>query len=407
LELKPLHITSKQKRHLLILFFTTPFLIGMGVDLYVPSLPAIQKFFNVDQKFVQLTISFYMLGYAIGQIILGILSDCYGRKKIFLLSALGFTIVSFMAGCMTSNIYVLIFARFAQGLGIAGLSVISRAIAADLFQGIILAKIMAYISLSWSLGPIIGPFIGGYLAYFFNWQASFYFFSLYGLLVLTHAIVTLLETNLHRQPIYLNIIAKTIARISTNPVFFLGTLIVTLAYATMVIFNIIGPFLIQVNLHYSVVQYAQIALLLGAFNFIGNYSSRKLLSYMAPMRIALMGVAISLVVIVLNLLISLVFATTLYTVVMPTLILFFCEGLIVPNIMGKIMALFPENAGTENAIFGIILAFGVFLCTFFATLLETHTQLPLAAAYVLLFGGVALCFFLMLMLDHQKQDKHP
>jgi Bcr/CflA subfamily drug resistance transporter len=373
----------------------------MGVDLYVPSLPAIQQYFSVNQKIVQLTISFYMLGYGFGQIILGVLSDSYGRKKIFLLSALVFAFVSFMAGCMSINIHVLILARFIQGLSIAGLSVISRAIAADLFEGVILTKIMAYISLSWSLGPILGPFIGGYLEHFFHWQSNFYFFSLYGLLILIHSIITLLETNLYRKPMYLNIIAKTITRISTHPVFFLGALIVTLAYSTMVVFNIIGPFLIQVDLHYSVVHYAQIALLLGTSNFLGNYTSRKLLSYMASMKIAFIGVMASLIIIISNLIISLIMPTTLYTVVIPTIFLFFCEGLIVPHMMGKIIALFPENAGTENAIFGIILAFGVFIFTLLATFLETKTQLPLAIAYVLLFGGVAACFFGMLKLDRR------
>jgi DHA1 family bicyclomycin/chloramphenicol resistance-like MFS transporter len=344
-----------------------------------------------------------MLGYALGQIILGVLSDIYGRKKIFLLSALAFAVVSFLAGYIRPNIQTLIVARFAQGFSIAGLSVISRAIAADLFSGIILVKIMAYISLSWSLGPIIGPFIGGYLAHFFHWEANFYFFSLYGLVILIHAILTLLETNLHRQPICIKIIGNTIKKITVHPIFFFGSLLVAFLYSSMVVFNAVSPFLIQTQLDYSVVHYAKFTLILGLSNFFGNYSNRKLLTHIASMKIALFGVIFSLCVVTITVLLSTIMKMTIYTIILPTLLLFFCEGLIVPNVMGKIMSLFPENAGTENAIFGIILAFGVFLFTLLSTLLNARTMLPLACAYFFLFGGGATCFFTILRLDTQRR----
>lgn len=64
------------------LFLLIPFLMGCGVDLYIPSLPTISKQFNVADNIVQQTISMYMLGYGLGQAFLGVLSDFLGRRKI-------------------------------------------------------------------------------------------------------------------------------------------------------------------------------------------------------------------------------------------------------------------------------------------------------------------------------------
>jgi len=64
-----------QRRHVFFLLFAAPFLMGMGVDLYVPSLPAITNYFHVLPSLVQLTIALYIFGYGVGQSFLGILSD--------------------------------------------------------------------------------------------------------------------------------------------------------------------------------------------------------------------------------------------------------------------------------------------------------------------------------------------
>lgn len=82
LKLPTINITPIQKNRIMVLLFLIPFLLGTDVDLYVPSIPQIERYFDTQKHFVQLTISFYMLGYALGQVLLGILSDSFGRKKI-------------------------------------------------------------------------------------------------------------------------------------------------------------------------------------------------------------------------------------------------------------------------------------------------------------------------------------
>src|SRR6185437_7591879 len=95
-KLMHIKISPAQKRSIFILLFLIPFLMGCAVNLYVPSLPAITQYFNVPKHPVQLTIALYMLGYAVGQIGLGVLSDSLGRRSIFIIGGAIFTLVSFL-----------------------------------------------------------------------------------------------------------------------------------------------------------------------------------------------------------------------------------------------------------------------------------------------------------------------
>jgi len=168
-------IFAIQKRAISVFLHLVAFLMGIGIDLYVPSLPAIADYFNATSHAVQITIGIYMFGYAIGQLFLGILSDSFGRRKIIILSGFFYTLASLLAA-FSPNIFLLITYRFLQGLSISGLGVVARAVATDMFDGLDLAKSLASFSLSWAIGPILGPFIGGYIQHYFDWKTNFYVF---------------------------------------------------------------------------------------------------------------------------------------------------------------------------------------------------------------------------------------
>lgn len=130
---------SFQKKIALFLVVSISFLMGIGIDLYVPSLPDISSYYHSPIRDVELSISLYLLGYGLGQTILGIISDSYGRKKVFIFSSLLFSMTSILCA-FSSNIYQLNIFRFIQGLAIAGLASGMRAIIVDLFEGLELKK---------------------------------------------------------------------------------------------------------------------------------------------------------------------------------------------------------------------------------------------------------------------------
>jgi len=386
-----------QRRHIFFLLFAAPFLMGMGIDLYVPSLPAITNYFGGHQSLVQLTIGLYMLGYGIGQIFLGILSDSLGRKKVFLASAFFYTFISFISA-FSPNIYMLIICRFLQGIGIAGLGVIVRSIAVDCFVAKNLAKAFTYVSTSWALGPIVGPFIGGYLQHFFNWQADFYFFGLYGLFILIYAAITLPETNLFLQPLRPVKIARSIKTIITHPIFLLGTFILSLCYACIVLFNVVGPFLVQVVLKYSAVDYGHIALLLGFGYFAGNFLNRFAIKHFSPVRVASIALVLAFCMTLVMVILGIFIKLNLLVLILP-IFLFLLLGFVFPNLMAKIIGFFPKNGGTANAIFGSLASVGVFVITTFAVLLKTNSQMPMVLTYVVLLLINLICFLFSRQLE--------
>ena len=132
-----------KKTNAMILIITIPFLMGLGIDMYVPSLPEVSTYFHTSNSFVEWSVGLYMLGYGLGQLLFGPLSDYIGRKKVMLISALAFCIISILIA-LSPNIFSLNIFRFLQGFSIAGLAVSVRALLADVFTLTELKKATTY-----------------------------------------------------------------------------------------------------------------------------------------------------------------------------------------------------------------------------------------------------------------------
>ncbi|MFN3233829.1 MAG: multidrug effflux MFS transporter [Gammaproteobacteria bacterium] len=379
-----------KKTSIMVLLFFVPFLMGMGVDLYVPSLPAIAIFYQTDPHWVQLTIGLYMLGYGVGQLFLGVLSDSLGRKKIMLMSGISYVIISYVAS-VSPEVWFLNLARFIQGFGIAGLGVAVRAVASDCFNDLDLTKALTCFSMSWALGPIIGPFLGSYLQHFFGWKANFYFFAIYGAIITFYIVLFIPETIETRHPLHLKILYNSAKVICKNKTFIAASLIASLVYSVLVLFNVVGPFLIQKVLHYTVIDYGRFALILGVAYFLGNFSNRILVNYCSPVRIVYITLLLSLVISIAMLLLALIVGSCIVVVLAPVFSIFYLSAMMLPNMVSKSVGMFPKQGGTANAICGTVVALGVFIMSSFASSLKIHSQMPLAIMYmVILFASLMI-----------------
>ena len=151
-------------------------------DIYLPALPAMGHDFEADPSLTQLSLTATFLGLALGQLIIGPLSDALGRRRPLLVSLLVFTLASLL--CATApSIYWLIFWRFFQGLAGAGGMVLSRSMAADTFSGAKLASFVGLLMTVNSVAPILGPMLGSALVTLGSWQLVFYTLALWGLLL--------------------------------------------------------------------------------------------------------------------------------------------------------------------------------------------------------------------------------
>ena len=153
------------------------------VDLYLPSLPQLASFFETSASMTQLTLTTAIIGLAVGQLLLGPLSDKFGRKTPLIISLVIY-IISTVLIVYAPNIEAMIVLRVIQGLSSAGSVVISRAVATDLYRGREMTRFFGLLMTINGLAPIISPILGSLLLEYISWKGVFVFLALIGVIVL-------------------------------------------------------------------------------------------------------------------------------------------------------------------------------------------------------------------------------
>ncbi len=155
----------------LLLSFLTA-LGPLSMDMYLPSLPDIGRTLSAPVLQVQLTISSYLFGFAVGQIFYGPVSDRLGRRPVLLVALIVYALATI--GCAAArSIDALIGLRFLQALGGAGAIVLARAVVRDLYSGVRAGRELSLMGAITGVAPIVAPVIGGALQTFFGWRATF------------------------------------------------------------------------------------------------------------------------------------------------------------------------------------------------------------------------------------------
>ena len=168
--------------YLIILLSLLSSVAPMGVDTYLPSIPDIAKSFDVSIHKIELSLSIFLIGFSIGQVFGGPISDRYGRKMSSVFGLLGYSLFSFII-IFSSNIYELWAYRFFEAF-FGGIVVVNATAAVrDRFHGTEAAKVFSLIGMVRSFAPLLAPVIGAFIIHFFTWEAVFIFLTLYSLTV--------------------------------------------------------------------------------------------------------------------------------------------------------------------------------------------------------------------------------
>jgi DHA1 family bicyclomycin/chloramphenicol resistance-like MFS transporter len=177
-------------------------LTGLGplsLDMYLASLPSIGRLLDAPTSQVQLTISAYLIGFAIAQIFHGPLSDRHGRRPV-LLAALGIYLLATLACALSFSIETLIAARLIQALGGSGASVLARAVVRDMYEGSRVGRELARMASIMALAPLVAPLIGGVLETAFGWRSNFVALLCFGVIAWMMVWFLLPETLRQRAP---------------------------------------------------------------------------------------------------------------------------------------------------------------------------------------------------------------
>jgi DHA1 family bicyclomycin/chloramphenicol resistance-like MFS transporter len=165
----------------------------LSVNIIIPALPGIAAALAADPAVVQLTVSLYFAGLASAQLILGSLSDRFGRRPV-LLAGFTLTVLTCLAAAAATNIAWLVLARTTQALGAATGVVVGRAIVRDLFERDRAASVLGWVTMSVVAIPMFGPLIGGLIETWWGWRAIFLFIGATTLATLVWAVLALPET---------------------------------------------------------------------------------------------------------------------------------------------------------------------------------------------------------------------
>lgn len=363
-------------------------LTGFGIDIYTPSFPAISAQLHIPYSAVKMTVSLYLIGLCIGQLIFGAWSDSHGRKPTLILGILGFVITSLLIP-LIPNIYFILLMRIFQGFFIGTAAVNCRSIISDVFSKQELPVASTYMSMAWSLGPIIAPLIGGYLQYYISWQSNFYFLTIYALLILIFIFYTK-ETNLGK-------IKRPFKQIITDYIIilkhrqFVGALILmAVGYAILVIFPLVSPFIVQNVFHKSAIIYGRLALLIGLAYLLGSIVNRFIVRFFAINTLIKYGLFFMIFLNILFILVSILLKPTLFTLYIPMLLIVMSIGILFPNCMGKSISYFPTMAGKAGALVGTGFMFLTAVISVATNYLPIHNQFSLALTF-LVFSLFGLC----------------
>jgi MFS transporter, DHA1 family, multidrug resistance protein len=177
-------------------------LTGLGplsVDMYLASLPDIGRLLAASTAQVQLTISLYLVGFALAQVCYGPISDRHGRRPV-LLAALVIYLFATLACALAPSIEALIAARFFQAVGGSGTIVLARAVVRDMYEGVRVGRELSRMAAIMAIAPLVAPLIGGVLQTAFGWRSNFVALLGFGAVAATMVWFLLPETLRQRAP---------------------------------------------------------------------------------------------------------------------------------------------------------------------------------------------------------------
>ncbi len=176
--------TSKKYYGFLVMFLVVLSALGSFVnDMYTPALPAMCRFFGCSVPMGQMGLTMGMIGLAVGQLILGPMSDHYGRKPV-LIGAMAMFIAAAIVSVFSPTIESFVICRLFQGIGASGGYFLARTIPADVYSGRSLARLMAVVGAINGIAPASAPVLGGVTADAYGWKGVFVVLAAFALVIL-------------------------------------------------------------------------------------------------------------------------------------------------------------------------------------------------------------------------------
>ena len=361
----------------------------MATDIYLASIPAAAEYFRAPITAVQLSLSTYMIGMALGQLVLGPVSDRLGRYGLIVAGTSVFTLSS--AGiALSTSIEMMLVLRAVQGIAGAAGVVVGRAMVSDTVSGIEAAKVYTLLGTITSMAPIVAPLIGGVIASQAVWQTVFWLLTGFGLLMLTGTLVVLKETlpPAERSRAGLVGIFEGPWRMLGQPVFMGWALALAFAFGCLFSYISASSFVLQNIVGLSELGYSVVFALGALCGLLGGLVNVRLLNRFSPGAI-LRSALIALSCINLVGLAVLLAGAPAWTLMVHVVAAQACFGFVMGNAIALGQAEARHRAGAGSAVLGLLQFLLGGIASPLSGLGGDSTAVPMAVG-MLIFSGLAL-----------------
>lgn len=330
---------------------------AMTVDMYLPSLPDVAADLGTSDAAAQFTISGVLIGAALGQIIVGPLSDRFGRRRPALIG-LAVHVVASLLCMIVPAIGPLILLRMLQGVGNSAASITAMAVIRDRLTGGPAARVLSRLMLVIGLAPLLAPTIGGLIAGAAGWRAVFGVLAALGL-ALAVVVWRFLPETLppeRRATEGLGGALRGYRSLLADRHFVALAVLPGLAMGALISYVAGSPFVLRVGYGLSENQFALIFALNGIGLVLGAQVNAALVKRVAPIRIVRVALPITLVLALVLLAVAVTGAGGLLGILVPLWLLLSVLGLIPPNASAMALGRHGERAGTAAALIGAMQA---------------------------------------------------
>jgi DHA1 family bicyclomycin/chloramphenicol resistance-like MFS transporter len=331
---------------------------AMGTDLFVPALPGLAQALAVDVAAAQFTLTTYFAGLGAGMLLWGPLSDRYGRKPV-LCAGLVMMLAASLLAAFVDSVGAVAAARLAQGLAMSSGAVIGRAVVRDLHAHEQAARLLARMTIVFSLVPISAPVIGALIAGAAGWRAIFWCFAAVGVVLVAAAAAGLRETApSERSSVHPAHVARTWLHILAERRFVAPFLLVLCAHVGILAWVSSSAFVLVRGFGISTEGYgfAFAAVMLGQIT--GAWASSRLVLRIGIARLLRLGAALMLAAGVAAAVLAWAGVGHWAAVVLPFLFFLIGSALTVPNATAAAISPFPGSAGAAVSLLGAV-GFGV------------------------------------------------
>ena len=367
----------------------------LTIDLYLPAFPAITDDLLTTEAAVQLTLTGTLIGMALGQVLIGPLSDAIGRRRPLLGGAAAYVLAS--AACaIAPNVTALGALRVLQGMAAAAGSVIAMAVIRDHFAGLRGVQMLSRLMLVMGVAPVLAPTLGGFILTLTDWRGVFWLLSGIGAVLTVVVIVGMRETLPveRRIPLGLRATLRTYATLLRDRS--LVGLVLTGGLVMAGLFSYIAgsSFVLQGVYGLSPQQYGVLFGLNSVGLIAATQLNARLVGRFEPQHILTVALAIAAAAAAVLVLGAALPDVGVLGIVVPLFVLLSMVGLSLPNVAGLALVSHGESAGTTAALLGAT-NFGVgAISAPIVGQLGTATAVPMAAV-MLVSAILALLAFVL------------